>query len=97
MLKTSLVVLAAAGALFLAAPPSAQAAPRAAAQAGMTQDFSAVVVRSKTVVRRRGAVRTRTVVRTYPAPKYYGYYGPTVYERPYARPRPVVFGVGGWW
>jgi hypothetical protein len=96
MFKTSIVVLTAAGALFLAAPPAAQAAPRAEAKAAMTQDFSAVVVRKRVVVRSNG-VRSRTVVRRYPAPSYYGYYGPTYYERPYARPAPVVFRVGGWW
>jgi len=96
MFKTPIVVLAAAGALFLTAQPSAQAAPRAEAQSAVTQDFSAVVVKKKVVVRSNG-MRTRTVVRTYPAPSYYGYYGPTVYERPYVRPRPVVIGVGGWW
>jgi hypothetical protein len=39
----------------------------------------------------------RTVVRTYSAPTYYGYYGPTYYERPYSRPPGVVLGIGGWW
>ena len=78
------VALATAGALFLVAP--AFAAPRAN---GLTQDLSAA---KKVVV-----VKKKRVVRHYEAPKYYGYYGPTYYERPYARPAPLVFGVGGWW
>ena len=30
-----------------------------------------------------------------PAPQYYGYYGPIA--RTSVRPKPVLFGVGGWW
>jgi len=77
--------LATAGALYLTAP--ATAAPRAE---GLTQDFSAA---KKVVV----VKRKRVVVRRYDAPKYYGYYGPVYYERPYARPPALVFGIGGWW
>jgi hypothetical protein len=93
MMKAFTVALATAGVLFIAVP-SASAAPQVD---GMTQDFSAVTV--KTTVVKRGHHRTvhRTVVRRYDPPKYYGYYGPTYYERPYARPAPVVFGIGGWW
>ena len=83
MKMTLAVALAAAGALYLA---PANAAPRAD---GLTQDFSAA---KKVVV-----VKKKRVVRHYEAPKYYGYYGPVYYERPYARPAPVVFGIGGWW
>jgi hypothetical protein len=40
--------------------------------------------------------------RRYTYPTYggmypYGYYGPRYYERPYARPAPLWFGLGGWW
>jgi hypothetical protein len=98
MMKALTVALATAGAVYLAVP-AANAAPR---QDGLTQDMSAQTVRTKTVVRKRGntTVRTTTRVRstrTYPAPSYYGYYGPTYYERPYQRPAPVVFSIGGWW
>jgi hypothetical protein len=95
MMKAVTVALATAGVLFIAAP-SASAAPRLD---GMTQDLSAATVKKTTVVRRSNGntVRRTTVRRTYAAPKYYGYYGPTYYERPYVRPAPVVFSIGGWW
>jgi len=35
--------------------------------------------------------------RMYPAPRYYGYYGPTYYDRPNYRPAPLFFGLGGYW
>jgi hypothetical protein len=98
MLKTFAGALAVAGAAFFVAP-SAQAASIDGVSA-LTQELSAqTTVRTRTVVRKRGNVRTRTVVRsrTYPAPTYYGYYGPTYYERPYVRPPTVTFGLGGWW
>ena len=100
MLKTFAGALALTGAIFVM-QPSAQAAPcLEGASAALTQELSAqTVVKKKVVVKKRGAVRTRTVVRTrtYAAPKYYGYYGPVTYDRPYVRPRPVVVGIGGWW
>ena len=100
MLKTFAGALALTGAIFVM-QPSAQAAPcLEGASAALTQELSAqTVVKKKVVVKKRGAVRSRTVVstRTYAAPKYYGYYGPTYYERPYSRPATVTFGLGGWW
>ena len=97
MLKTFAAALAVAGAVFFVAP-SAQAASVDGVST-LTQELSAQTVTTRTTVRRRGNVRTRTVVRTrtYPAPSYYGYYGPTYYERPYRRPPAVTFGLGGWW
>jgi hypothetical protein len=91
MIKGLTIALATAGVVCLAVP-AANAAPQ---QDGLTQDLSAQTVVVKTKKRHRH--RHRTVVRTYPAPSYYGYYGPTYYERPYARPAPLVFGFGGWW
>ena len=91
MIKAFTIALATAGVVCLAVP-AANAAPR---QDGLTQDLSAqttVVVKKK-----RHHHRNRTVVRTYEAPRYYGYYGPTYYERPYQRPPSVVLGIGGWW
>ena len=91
MIRTMTIALATAGVVCLAVP-AANAAPQ---QDGLTQDLSAqttVVVKKK-----RHNRRGRTVVRTYEAPRYYGYYGPTYYERPYSRPPGVVLGVGGWW
>lgn len=99
MLKTFAGALAVTGAVLFVAP-SAQAASVDGVSA-LTQELSAqTVVKKKVVVKKKGgAVRSRTVVRTrtYEAPKYYGYYGPTYYERPYSRPNTVVFGLGGWW
>ena len=98
MLKTFAGALAVAGAVLLVAP-SAQAASADGAST-LIQELSAqTVVKKKVVVRKNGNVRSRTVVRTrtYPAPTYYGYYGPTYYERPYQRPATVTLGIGGWW
>ena len=62
-------------------------------------ELSAQTVTTRTVVKKKGNTRVRTVTRsrTYPAPSYYGYYGPTYYERPYSRPATVTLGLGGWW
>ena len=98
MLKIFAGTLAVAGAVLFVAP-AAQAASLDGVSA-LTQELSAqTVVRKKVVVKRKGNVRSRTVVRTrtYPAPTYYGYYGPTSYERPYSRPATVTLGIGGWW
>jgi hypothetical protein len=92
MIKGLTIALATAGVVCLAVP-AANAAPQ---QDGLTQDLSAqttVVVKTK----KKRHHHRRTVVRTYAAPTYYGYYGPTYYERPYSRPPGVVFGIGGWW
>ena len=80
--------LAFAGAVWMTAP--ADAAPRS--HDGITK-ASTVDLAAKRKHRRH----SRVVVRTYEAPRYYGYYGPTYYERPYRRPAPVWFGIGGWW
>jgi hypothetical protein len=87
-----------AGALALAAlcsPATAASSLRdngvsnSAVQTAATEDVSA---------RTRGrTVRRYRAVRTYRAPAYYGYYGPTYYERPYSRPAPFFFGLGGHW
>ena len=90
MIKGLTIALATAGVVALAVP-AANAAPQ---QQGLTQDLSAQKVVVKTTNRRH---HRRAVVRTYPAPTYYGYYGPTYYERPYRRPPGVVLGIGGWW
>ena len=98
-MKTLVASLAIAGAMILA-QPAAQAASSADGLKNATIDLSAqTVVKKKVVVRSNGNTNTRTVVRTrtYSAPSYYGYYGPTYYERPYSRPATVTFGVGGWW
>ena len=100
MLKTFAGALVIAGAMF-AVPSAVQAAPCVDRVAAVTtQELSAqTTVRTRTVVRKKGKVRSRTVVRTrtYDPPKYYGYYGPTYYERPYRRPATVTLGIGGWW
>ena len=97
MMKTFAGALAVAGTVLFVAP-SAQAASVDGAST-LTQELSAQTVTTRTVVRKRGNTRVRTVTRsrTYPAPSYYGYYGPTYYERPYSRPATVTLGIGGWW
>lgn len=88
MVKIFAAVLAVAGTMIFSAPMAADAAPRTDGLANAKQtDLSAV----------RRHRRHYRVVRTYRAPVYYGYYGPTYYERPYYRPAPVWFGIGGWW
>ncbi len=97
MMKTFAGALAVAGAVLFVAP-SAQAASVDGAST-LTQELSAQTVTTRTVVRNNGNTRVRTTTRsrTYPAPTYYGYYGPTYYERPYSRPATVTLGLGGWW
>jgi hypothetical protein len=92
MIKGLTIALATAGIVSFAMP----AANAASRLDGITQDLSAQTVVVKTTKRHHRHHR-RTVVRTYPAPHYYGYYGPTYYERPYSRPPAVVLGFGGWW
>ena len=89
MTKILFAAFAVAGAVWIAAP--AQAAPQkldGINQATQT-DLSAH--------RSRYRHSHRRAVRVYTAPRYYGYYGPTYYERPYYRPAPLFFGLGGWW
>ena len=94
-MKTLAVSLAIAGAMVLA-QPAAQAASSVDGLKNYTTTLSAqTVVKKKVVV--RGNSRTVVRTRTYEAPKYYGYYGPTYYERPYSRPATVTLGIGGWW
>ena len=98
MMKTFAGALAVAGAVLFVAP-SAQAASVDGATT-LTQELSAqTVVKKKVVVKKNGNTRVKTVTRTrtYAAPTYYGYYGPTYYERPYSRPATVTLGIGGWW
>ena len=97
MMKSVAGALAVAGAVLFVAP-SAQAASVDGAST-LTQELSAQTVTTRTVVRKNGNTRVRTTTRsrTYPAPSYYGYYGPTYYERPYSRPATVTLGLGGWW
>lgn len=89
MPKMLCAALAVAGAVWIAAP--AQAAP---------QQFDGIKQATQTDLsahRSRYRHSHRRAVRVYTAPRYYGYYGPTYYERPYYRPAPLFFGLGGWW
>ena len=90
MIKGLTIALATASVVCLAVP-AANAAPQ---RDGLTQDLSAQTV---VVTTKKRHHHRRTVVRTYEAPRYYGYYGPTYYERPYSRPPGLVLGIGGWW
>lgn len=87
-----LATLAFAGMIWLTAP-AATAAP--SAPDGITNATTTDLSAHRRRYRHRH--RARVVVRRYEAPRYYGYYGPTYYERPYRRPAPVYFGIGGWW
>ena len=81
--------LAVAGVFWLTAQAPATAARHTDAVANAVQtDMSA---------HRRRYRHSHRAVRVYRAPAYYGYYGPTYYERPYYRPAPMWFGARGWW
>ena len=94
MTKALALVLACAGAIWLS-PAPANAAPQID---GIKNDCSYTTDLS---AQRRERRRSRRVVRsrvyTYPGPTPYGYYGPTYYERPYARPTPFLFGFPAYW
>jgi hypothetical protein len=88
MMKILAAALAVTGAVWFTAPAPANAAPRLDGIQTATQtDLSAA----------RRHRRHYRVPRVYRAPAYYGYYGPTYYDRPYYRPAPLWFGLGGWW
>ena len=90
MVKLLAAALTVAGAIWFTAPAPANAAARTDGIANTTQtDLSAH--------RRSYRHSHRRVVRYYTPPRYYGYYGPTYYERPYYRPAPLWFGLGGHW
>lgn len=85
-----------AGALGLAAFTPAVAAQTRAdgiANSGMTQAVVADELSAARRHRRYGRYYYPRYGGAYP----YGYYGPTYYDRPYSRPAPVFFGLGGWW
>jgi hypothetical protein len=91
MMKVLAAALAVAGAVWFTAPAPANAATARDGITNATQtDLSAA---------RRHYRRAYRGVRvyTYPAPYPYGYYGRTYYERPYYRPAPLFFGLGGYW
>jgi len=90
MMKVLAAALAVAGAVWFTAPAPANAATARDGIMNATQtDLSAA--------RRHYRYRHYRAVRVYTAPRYYGYYGPTYYERPYYRPAPLFFGIGGFW
>lgn len=91
MMKVLAAALVVTGAALLATQAPANAAPRLDGIQTTTQtDLSAA---------RRHVRRYRRAVRVYSYPERtpYGYYGPTYYERPYVRPAPFFFGLGGYW
>ena len=93
MTKTLAFVLACAGTIWLSpAPASAASQIDGIQNCGYSADLSAA-----RKDRRRARRVARARVYTYPGPTPYGYYGPVYYERPYARPAPWLFGIGGWW
>jgi hypothetical protein len=96
MTKAIALALATAGAVWFGA---AQASATAASpEAGLQTVSHNAAVADDMSARRRG----RRAARVYYYPRYqnmypYGYYGPMSYDRPYVRPAPLWFGVGGWW
>ena len=89
MVKLLAAALAVGGAIWLSAPVPANAAT---SESGIS---NAVQTDLSAARRHRRAYRSR--VYTYPDRTPYGYYGPTYYERPYSRPAPLFFGIGGHW
>lgn len=89
MMKILAAALVVTGAAWLTTPGPANAATPLEGITNATQtDMSA---------QRRRYRRAYRSMRVYPAPRYYSYYGPTYYERPYYRPAPLFFGIGGHW
>lgn len=94
MTKYLAAALAVAGAAWFAAPAPANAATHIDGVTKATQtDLSAAHRHHRYYRRHYRHYRARV----YTAPRYYGYYGPTYYYRPYARPAPLFFGIGGYW
>jgi hypothetical protein len=90
MMKVLAAALVVTGAALLTTPAPANAAPRLDGIQTTTQtDLSAA--------RRHYRRYYRGRYYTYPAPYPYGYFGPTYYTRPYYRPAPLFFGIGGHW
>ena len=89
MVKFLAAALAVAGAIWLSVPAPANAAT---SQSGIS---NAVQTDLSAARRHRRVYRAR--VYSYPERTPYGYYGPTYYERPYSRPAPLFFGIGGHW
>lgn len=88
MMKILAAALVVTGAVWFMAQAPANAATKIDGVANATQTDLSAARRHRRVYRS---------VRVYPAPRYYGYYGPTYYDRPYYRPAPFFFGLGGYW
>jgi hypothetical protein len=92
MLKILTAALVLGGAVLLTAPAPASAASR----------HDGITTAAQTDLSAARRHRRYRAARVYTYPTYggvypYGYYGPTYYERPYARPTPLFLGVGGYW
>lgn len=95
LLATTTVAGALALAAFCLPATAASSSPDNGVTNGTVQTAATEDVSART---RRRTVRRYRAVRVYPAPThYYGYYGPRYYERPYYRPAPLFFGLGGYW
>ncbi|MBV9557789.1 MAG: hypothetical protein JO254_11980 [Pseudolabrys sp.] len=93
MTKTFAIALALTGAVWLGASASANAATSKIDGISNANAQTATIADDLSARRRR-----HWRARYYPAPTYYGYYGPTYYERPYVRPAsPFFWGWGGYW
>lgn len=89
-----------AGALALTALCSPATAAASSRDSGVSNgNVQTAVTEDVSAQRRQTRRHTRRyrVAPVYRAPNYYGYYGPTYYDRPYRQPPRPFFGLGGWW
>jgi hypothetical protein len=93
MIKFLVATLAVVGAVWFSAQVPANAASPRGGIANVVQIDLSAHRRNYRHTHRRAAPRYYR----YPGPQPYGYYGPTYYERPYSRPAPMFFGLGGRW
>ncbi len=90
MMKILAAALVVTGAAWLTTTAPANAATPLEGITNATQtDLSAQ--------RRHRRYRARVYTYPYVSPYPYGYYGRTYYDRPYYRPAPLFFGLGGHW
>jgi hypothetical protein len=92
MFKVIAATIAIAGVVALTAPVNAATAR----QDGLSNSTQTMLSAAPRHHRRYSHARRYTYP-TYGGMYPYGYYGPRYYERPYARPAPLWFGLGGWW
>jgi hypothetical protein len=96
MMKILAAALVVTGAVWLTASTPANAAPRLDGIQTTTQtDLSAQRRHDRNYRNYRNYRNRGARVYSYPGRTPHGYYGPTYYQQPYARPAPFFFGLGG--